>query len=68
MALNVCPDNIFRTIKHFVTKPGKAMKHHTLFEWLGKNVLEGAEASSLGPMHYSSYAVVLAAGNIVLFR
>ena len=27
-SVNVCPDNIFRTAGHFVTKLGMAMQHH----------------------------------------
>ena len=26
--VNVCPDDIFRTTEHFVTRPGMVMQHH----------------------------------------
>ena len=28
MLVNVCPDDIFLTTEHFVTKPGMVMQHH----------------------------------------
>ena len=28
MLVNVCPDDVFRTTKHFVTKLGIVMRHH----------------------------------------
>ena len=28
MLVNACPDNIFLTTEHFVTKPGMVMQHH----------------------------------------
>ena len=28
MLVNVCPDDIFWTAEHFVTKPAMVMKHH----------------------------------------
>ena len=30
MSANVCPEDICRTMEHFVTKPGMAIQHHKL--------------------------------------
>ena len=55
MSVTVCPDNIFRTAEHFVTKLGMMMQHHEPECHAEKNCLLSSRSRSKRGLIWSKY-------------